>query len=337
MSDDHLSNEVSVSGEMTDTGVKAGAKSRAVASIDRLVGAAVDIGSAYLEGFAARKRAKTDGEVSLIEAAADYGVQKIGASPELAQRAFNRHFRKVLAQQENIEAVVEEAKVDLIEGRQDYEDIEGAMSEEFFHRFEEYSASANTQELRHRWGRVLAAEIRRPGTFSQKVLRVVDELDRDTAELFERICHFRVGPALYKPLMEQLKFKETSALVSAGLLVDPGVGGQHTVFSAIRQQDGDDLMIGGTDSLLFGFAKKDLAEDVPRDQLAMNKDQIGVPAYVLTDAGQAISTILPERSEDLVIEYARLLAKHVKGGALMLLRPDGRGSLVHVGIAQPSK
>ncbi|WP_216635371.1 DUF2806 domain-containing protein, partial [Paracoccus aminovorans] len=164
MSDDHLSNEIAVAGELTDTGVKASVRSRAISAFDRLVGAAVDVMNAHVEGFAERKRAKNRGEVAMIEQITRYGVEQLGADPDLAQRAVEKHFRKVISQQENIEAVVREAHADLIDGNQDYEDVPGDIAAEFFDKFEQYSASASTDELRHRWGRVLASEIRKPGT-----------------------------------------------------------------------------------------------------------------------------------------------------------------------------
>lgn len=336
MSDDNLNNEISLSAELTETGVKAGATSRALASFDRLVGAIADIGSAHLEGYAERRRARTRGDVVLIDSIVEYGVEHLGASPDQAKRAFEKHFKKVLAQQENIEAVVGEAETDLLEGAQNYEDIDGQMSEAFFDRFETYSASANTQELRHRWGRVLAAEIRRPGTFSQKVLRVIDELEPETAQLFERVCQFRVGPALYKPLMKKMSFPDTVSLVSAGLLVEPGVSGQHTVFSTFSKADGKELLIGGGENLLFAFSRDSLSSEAPREYIAKNEGQMGVPVLVLTDAGRAIATILPDSSESIVRQFASVLAQYIEGQKLMLLRPDGDRGLVACGYATPT-
>lgn len=68
MSDDHLSNEVSLSAELTERGVKAGAKSRTISSIDRLLGGVVDLVNVPLERSARKGRAKTDAEVAVIEA-----------------------------------------------------------------------------------------------------------------------------------------------------------------------------------------------------------------------------------------------------------------------------
>jgi hypothetical protein len=50
MPGEQLSNEASVSAEITESGVKASAKSRTVSSLDRLIGSVVDTGTAFLEG-----------------------------------------------------------------------------------------------------------------------------------------------------------------------------------------------------------------------------------------------------------------------------------------------
>jgi Protein of unknown function (DUF2806) len=51
------------------------------------------------------------------------------------------------------------------------------LSEEFMTRFETYAEGASTEDLRQRWGRILAREVKKPGTFSLKALRVIDELE----------------------------------------------------------------------------------------------------------------------------------------------------------------
>ena len=47
--EDHLSNEVSIEGQITETRLSAKAKSRAVAAFDRLIGASFDVPAAKME------------------------------------------------------------------------------------------------------------------------------------------------------------------------------------------------------------------------------------------------------------------------------------------------
>jgi len=152
MKEDHLDKETSVSAEITDKGIKAGAKSRFVAAIDRLGGAVVDMANAHVEGHAERRRAKTEGEVDLIKAATRYGVEQLGADPALAERAFQKHFRKIVREQDNTDAVLREALEDLSANPPDEASSsnQAELSEEFLDRLEDYSATASTNELRKR-------------------------------------------------------------------------------------------------------------------------------------------------------------------------------------------
>ena len=59
--------------------------------------------------------------------------------------------------------------------------------------FGDYAEKANAEAVRDLWGRVLAGEIRRPGTFSLYTLRILAELDQQVARWFEEEAQFRWG------------------------------------------------------------------------------------------------------------------------------------------------
>src|SRR5690606_4389133 len=152
-------------------------------AFDRFGGSVFDAASAHIEAHTAKRRATTDGEVKLIKTISQYGVERLVAHPEEAERAFQRHLWKVRKEKENTDGVMQTALEDLRNNPPDEASAqnEEPLSEEFLDRMEDYSARASTDDLRQRWGRVLASEIRKPGTFSGKVLRVVDELDSEAA------------------------------------------------------------------------------------------------------------------------------------------------------------
>ena len=49
-------------------------------------------------------------------------------------------------------------------------------------------APVSTEEMQHRFGRVLAGEIEKPGSYSIKAVKLLGELDQNTAALFKRFC-----------------------------------------------------------------------------------------------------------------------------------------------------
>jgi hypothetical protein len=297
MADDHLDKETSVSVALTEAGVTAKAKSRAIAAFDRLVGNVAERWNARLERGATIERAKAAGEERLIDAAVSIAIEQMKVDPELAKIAIEKHFESLFRRQENKGAVVIEALEDLKalpppQG-QGAESDPPQLSEEFLNRLERHAEEASTEVLRQKWARVLSSEIRKPGTFSLKALRLVDELDAGSALLFERVCEHRLAEVLPKCLAGDLRFHEVAELVGAGLLVDPGIAGQVRLPAPVADDAGREVW-------LFNF--QDFAIGLPKDMslnglvvLTGHDKGPALPVYVLTTVGAAIATILPDR------------------------------------------
>ncbi|MCO6409435.1 DUF2806 domain-containing protein [Hoeflea alexandrii] len=311
MSEDHLDNETSVSASLTETGIEAKARSRTISSLDRLCGSIIDVISAPVEGVANRRRAKTAGEVQIIEAVAEYGVEQLHLDPNFARRAVEKHYGKLFSAQENTDAVAREALEHLrIDPPTEQESREGSdeLSEAFLDRLEFYARSASTDELRERWGRVLAAEIRKPGNFSAKVLRVVDELDAQTARIFEEICTHRLDDALPKVLVGELGFSVETSLTTAGLIIEPGFG-QLRQFGSTTDNNGKELWFCGFDEMAVAIpATVELPRALDLDSshaITRSEDHPAIPCYVLTDVGKAIASILPLDEADVAASLAK--------------------------------
>ena len=312
MSQDHLDREVAVFGELTERGIKGGAKSRAISSIDRLLGSAVDVLSAPLEGVARRERARQDAQVALIAALGEQQLQQLHDSPDFAEQALKQHLKITVRREENKKETVRLAIEDL-QSTPPSDDQSNAGSDEldpdFLNRFERYAEDATSEQLRERWGRVLASEIRSPGTFSGKVMRVVDELDASTAAAFERLCAHRIGDAIPKILAGKLSFSEATQLVNADLILDPDGG--HIRLSV------QSTLTDGAQIWLLKF--EDMALSLPiaagvalpyTDEiraLSSHQNKPVVPVYLLTPAGRAIASILPSE----VAQSMRILTRSV--------------------------
>jgi hypothetical protein len=301
--DDHLDKEISGELSVTESGGKVKVKSRFIAAVDRLGGNLIDAASVPIEKWTITRRAKNEGERQLIEAAAKYGVDRMGIDQEFATRALENHFGKAFRSQENKDAVLTEALTDL-------RDNPGTGSDEgpsqpdpvFLDRFETYASEASSEELRSRWGRVLAAEIRKPGTFSNKVLRVVDELDSGTAQLFKSVCDRALveGDALCEGLLEALSFEDIVSLTTAGLIVEPGLGHKKSL-STVTLADGARVAFIESSNHWVGFKVDVKAPGSYFENKSMiwkEDDIFNVAIYLLTDVGVAISTILFGNADD---------------------------------------
>lgn len=337
---DHLSNELSVEVSVTESGAKASLKSRLGSAFDRLGGNIVDALNIPLESANVRKRAKSDGERALLEAVAKYGVQLLGQDPELAKRALETHFGHVVRTQENKDAVLAEALEHLSASSETPSGEEqsvppGELAPEFLDRFERYAAEASTEELRSRWGRVLAREVRTPGTMSNKAMRIVDELEPRTAQLFERVCgEARVGNALIQSLLTKLTLPELLSLNDAGLITYSS-GGIARPFH-ITNGPSPLLCVGFGDWVVSFPAKT----EIPKAQIVGSgsrpiekfQDQVTTSVIMLTNAGEAVASILPDNSEQIMRRFVEALHTSLPEAPLGLYRRDGAGMTQSHGI-----
>lgn len=309
MQDDHLDKETSISAELTETGVKATAKSRTMASLDRLLGSVADIGSAWFESFSTRLRAKSDGERRLIDAVANHGVARLESDSDFANRVFENQFRKFAQQQLNKDAVAAEAIEDLRQKPPTEEEaVNGppTLSEEFMSRFETYAEGASSEDLRQRWGRILAGEIRKPGTFNPRVLRATDELDAEAAILFESLMEYRIGEVLLECIMPKLEFDQLLLLISNGLIVDPGATGHWKKFDE-GFFNGEDVWATSFGKILVTYPKSATI----RETKSILKEADGRPSfgiYLLSDVGRALSSILSSNETKVTAQFENRLS-----------------------------
>lgn len=107
--------------------------------------------------------------------------------PALSNRVTARLKYQELQQQQNIEAVCGNAAEELA---QESSVPEEKPEPEWISRFMNISSGISTEELQHLWGRILAGEIKRPGSFSLRTLDVLRNLSRKEAESFVNLGNF---------------------------------------------------------------------------------------------------------------------------------------------------
>jgi Protein of unknown function (DUF2806) len=293
---DILDVETSASVEVTPTGASAKTKSRLVAAIDRLGGNLVDKWNIGLEKSAKVKRAKTDAEVKIVEALGDYAAKRIKQDPQFAERALNSHLKGIFDEQENLEAIIAEAseQLKLAPPQEDKPDAPEKLDDQFLNRFRSYAKEANTDELRQQWAKVLVAEVHKPGTFSHKVLRTIDEVDSATARNFQILCQNQLGQTIPKHTAPDFGYIDFQNLVQAGLMIDPGFTGQSMIGSEANTNSGAKLQLFPFSKFSLGFFddQSQLSKLTDFDKnIGFSEERLSIKCYILTDIGSAISTI----------------------------------------------
>lgn len=322
--EDHLSNEISVSAEIVDNSVKASAKSRALSGIDRLVGSSVDFFSAKIEAFTEKRREKTQGEVAIIRKAAEFGIQEMQVDHDFAKRAFETHYKGILREQENKEAVVESALEDLRSDPMSEDAMSSGpeeLSEDFLGRFEEYAKGASTEELRERWGKILSGEIRKPGTFSRKVLRAIDELEPSIAALFEDVSKFCIQGAMFRSIARDLAYTERVDLFTAGLITDVDEN-QVRYFIEAPLNDGTIMWFLVLGNFAIAYPKDAVVDYANSKILSKSGDKPYLPTNLLSDVGNALLSIIPRDEQLIARNIANVVSSQLPAGILMHYKLD---------------
>ena len=187
-------------------------------ALGRLSSAAIEVPVAYLEGKSAEIRAIGEARIKIIEAGPDRIVQQMEVPPEYAQVAVDKYVGKIIGEQLNLDKISAITANALKSGEPDSladhdlnepnkgrsadstnQDTNGGeekiISDVWLNIFETEARPQSTAEGQLLFGRILAGEIKQPGSYSIRTVRTLGELDLNTAILFKRLCSLCVALA----------------------------------------------------------------------------------------------------------------------------------------------
>ena len=164
-------------------------------ALDRLCSALIDIPVGALGRASAEKRAEAEGRIKIREEITAQIVQQMKVDPEYARRAVNRYGEKILREQGNLDKIFA-IGADLLKkdksvtsGNQDSDNEEKkTIEDDWLNSFDKEASQKSSEEMQIYFGRILAGEIRRPGSYSIKAVKILGELDQNTATLFNKFC-----------------------------------------------------------------------------------------------------------------------------------------------------
>lgn len=286
---DPLGGEVSIEVKLDEHGIKAAAKSRTIAALDRLCGNLIDLPGGFVEGRARRQRVRNAIREAILVAQGREALERLGESGQFGSRALENNVEDILLGQGNKDAIAALAIEDLRENANTdevtSEDV--LIADDWMNLFSSHAENASSEHLQLMWGKVLAGEIRKPGSFSLSTLRFISELDRDIAEKFQDFIRDRFDRQfLVKPeKMEGQTLLDAAFLEEVGLLHQvTGIGGINITYN--YGPDGS-----------FSIRERNMI-------LVMSgppNTEVDVGVIKITRTGQEISAILPLYSPDTVL------------------------------------
>ena len=291
MTEETNNNEVSLSFTLNETTLSLNVRSRAISAIDGLIGNLINIPSVVLKTYLDRIKTRST-RVQRIQDAATTRVETAILSgdevdEEVVQLALSSNLIGIQNKVQIVRLVVNELSSSSTDFEDKVNDSDEDIDLDWLSHFDKFAQTASTERVQNLWARVLAGEIRKPGSFSLTSLRLLSELDQSMATAFEKEAEFRLDNArILKPNREDLqrKMKTHSLLEEVGLLqfVSP-IGGQ--VINIPRNDNGEGIL-----------AEQDLG-------LTMKiHNDIALEVIPLTRSGREIAVILPPANAQEVLE-----------------------------------
>ena len=163
--------------------------------LHQLCTAMVGVPVAHLEGKAAEIRAVTEARNKILGENADQIAGQMKVSPEYVQKAGNKFAEKIIREQINVDKVSAIAAYELKKEEFDSSTDHGAdngeeqiISDDWLNNFENEARQKSTKDMQLRFGRILAGEIKKPGSYSIQAVRTLGELNQNDAILFKKLC-----------------------------------------------------------------------------------------------------------------------------------------------------
>jgi hypothetical protein len=174
---------------------------------------------------------------------------------------------------------------------------EGWITDDWLYRWRDYASDTSSEQLQALWGRLLAGELKAPGSFSLRTLDFVRSLTSAEATDIARTLDFAVENVIYRsdPHLEAagLKFDFMLRMEQLGILT--GVGGQlTTTFKTAKHSSFSRFLVSHGRAL---FARS----DDPRGE-------IEIPSFPLSALGVELLRLGHFQANE---PYLRALGLHV--------------------------
>ncbi len=245
----------------------------AAEAIGKIILGAADIPAALLKRPVRAIEDANEARSLVRRAVSNALAERAAANPALVDRMAMRWGLTELRRQENLEASTAETIEEL---KQDQGEQPRPVDDDFLDRWREQAARAGTEEMQKLFGRVLAGEIRKPGSFNYAALHIFSIMDADLAAQIQRAKTMALkgigGLATGGP------FNEGSRLLMRGRLADVGI---------LRAMDVHFKTNMGSVGI---FQLKDHVFTFDGE----SKKQTVLPFARLTDAGEQVMSVVPD-------------------------------------------
>ncbi len=180
---------------------------QAAKNLDKALAAVVLAGGDNIAGRiqanTARHAARSDSEVALIRHAERRIVNDMPLEPSLEERAMQYALGDILRSQENRERIVELAAEEL-SAKAISQDASKEIDSDWLDAFSKYASQKSNEDVRRIWAKILASEIRGPGSISLRTLDFLSTINSEEANRIVRAFGFVIDNQYIPKMIERL-------------------------------------------------------------------------------------------------------------------------------------
>ena len=258
-----------------------------------------------------------------------YDGGKISISTEdandLVTRAQNRFLFQEMKKQQNIEAVVSDAYTEL----KDVDSVSDTpVEEDWISEFFNCVANISAEEMQILWGKLLAGEIKNPGSFSLRTLEVLKRLSLKEANSFREIA----------PFILQCKGDPEGTYIDYFLMPDKRgtllkkYGIQFSKIMLLSEaglvSENSQINIGFDIKVNHSEIIKGLNNSIKITNVGNKTVVLSRPAYLCTEAGKELLPVVLDKYKDTgeADEYLQGCLEDVKADGLTTISAYGKGA-----------
>ena len=316
-----------LAGEAAIPGIPAPVRRNFLKVIGQLSSAVIDIPVAFFEGIADERHAETAARVRLIYRSAEQIAQQMQTDPEYARVAAQKFGNRVIREQVNLDLISQKAASEIRDAFESTDQSDDTVNDDWLNAFETEARLKSTEEMQTLFGKILAGEIRKPGSYSTRTVRILGSLDQSVANHFMTLCSMCISA----------QFQDIRVPSLGGNASDNALRKYGLDFAALNLLNECGLIIADYNSWyefkpcvpLPGAGEQ--AVCFPLSYLGkhcilmpLSADKVGktlrVHGVALTNSGRELFKIVGVRP---IEEYSEELAQFLKKGGYWMTRVDG--------------
>lgn len=177
------------------TGIPAPIRKNFFKAFSQLCTAAVDVPIAKLESYATEIRANSTARVKIIQSEGEKIAKQLNIPKEYIEKASEKFASKIVNEQLNLDriGIIAANELNQKNSNETYSDNISEINDDWLNEFENYAKLKSSDDMRLIFGKILSGEIRKPGTFSIRTIRLISQLDNEAAKLFRILCSISVS------------------------------------------------------------------------------------------------------------------------------------------------